>query len=81
MRTDEGVQGPLTHERVGRFLAGTGVLATVVMAQIHNPAWMVITGAIALNLLVSGITDRCKVKTLLVRMGFPGERDLGRIVR
>ena len=68
----------MSHERLGRILAGVSVLFTGSLAVLHDPIWAVGIAGIALNLVVSGITDRCVVKNLLVRLGVPGERDLGR---
>jgi hypothetical protein len=68
----------LTHERVGRFLAGLSVIATVTLAWLWSPWCLLATAAVAMNLVVSAITDRCVVKNLLIRLGFPGERDVGR---
>lgn len=68
----------MTHERMGRLLAGLSVITTVALGYFHHPAWFLGAAGIALNLALSGITDRCAVKDLLVHMGLPGERDLGR---
>jgi hypothetical protein len=67
----------LTHERLGRVLAGLTVLAGLGLGLLN--AWfLLIAAGTAINLVLSGVTDRCVVKKLLIRMGFPGERDLGR---
>ncbi len=68
----------LTHERAGRILAGTSLLAGLLLAQIVSPWFLLIAAGTALNLVLSGLTDRCAVKNLLIRAGLPGERDLGR---
>jgi ubiquinone/menaquinone biosynthesis C-methylase UbiE len=67
-----------THERAGRILAGAGLLASLFLAQLVSPWFLLAVAGTALNLVLSGITDRCAVKSLLIRMGLPGERDLGR---
>ena len=67
-----------THERAGRILAGTSLLACLFLAQLVSPWFLLAAAGTALNLVLSGITDRCLVKNLLIRMGLPGERDLGR---
>jgi hypothetical protein len=59
-------------------LAGTGVLLFGALAVLHDPQWIAGIMAIAINLLQSGVTNRCGVKALLVSLGFPGERELGR---
>ncbi len=67
-----------SHERVGRLLAGAGVLFFSALAWLANPAWIIAIILIALNLTQSAVTERCGVKSLLIRLGFKGERDLGR---
>ncbi len=68
----------LTHERVGRILAGASLLVSLLLAHAVNPWFLLLAAGTALNLALSGVTDRCVVKNLLVRMGLPGERDVGR---
>lgn len=67
----------LTHERIGRVLVGVSVLTGIGLSLV-SPWFLLISAGTALNFATSGITDRCLVKSLLIRMGFPGERDLGR---
>ncbi|GEM_PF-1879226 len=67
-----------THERAGRVLAGATLLASVALAHLVSPWFLLAAAGTALNLVLSGITDRCAVKNLLLRLGLPGERDLGR---
>jgi hypothetical protein len=68
----------ITHERAGRMLAGASVLAGLGLGWLVSPWFLLAAAGTALNLVLSGITDRCAVKNLLIRMGLPGERDLGR---
>jgi hypothetical protein len=68
----------LTHERVGRLLAGAAVIASLAAGWLLSPWCLLCAGGTALNLVISALTDRCPVKTLLIRLGLPGERDLGR---
>ncbi|MBA4387677.1 MAG: hypothetical protein C0404_06825 [Verrucomicrobia bacterium] len=70
---------PMSRERIGSFMAGLSVLATVCLSHMHSPYWLLITLAIAANLVVTSLLNRCVFKTILTRMGVPGERDLGRI--
>jgi hypothetical protein len=66
-----------THERAGRILAGLSFLAVLALGWWASP-WFLLGGVgVALNLILSGITDRCAVKSLLVKVGLPGERDVG----
>lgn len=68
-----------THERAGQLLAGTVVMATVALAWLVSPWFLLATAGTALNQVLSGITGRCVVKSLLMGLGMPGERDLGRV--
>jgi ubiquinone/menaquinone biosynthesis C-methylase UbiE len=68
---------PLTHERVGRILAGVSVLAGLGLCLL-SPWFLLLAAGTGLNLVFSGIADRCAVKRLLIRLGVPGERDVGR---
>jgi hypothetical protein len=68
----------VTHEQIGRVLAGATVLGAVALAQFVSPWFLLAAVGTGLNLVLSGLTQRCAVKRLLIRMGVPGERDLGR---
>jgi hypothetical protein len=63
---------------VGRILASASLLVSLVLAHAVSPWFLLIAAGTAFNLALSGVTDRCVVKNLLVRMGLPGERDVGR---
>jgi Inner membrane protein YgaP-like, transmembrane domain len=67
----------MTHERAGRLLAGISVAGVSALAWFHNPCWLLALAGIGLNLAMSAVTGKCAVKTLLVRLGLPGERELG----
>ena len=78
VKRTERERDPVTHERFGRGLAGLTVMATVVLGYVHSPYWLLVALGVAANLTLSALTDRCAVKNLLIRLGLPGERDLGR---
>ncbi|MBA4387133.1 MAG: hypothetical protein C0404_04070 [Verrucomicrobia bacterium] len=68
----------VSHERIGRILAGSiVVIASLLGCLVHPLLFIVIGIGTGLNLILSGITDKCAVKSLLIRMGFPGEREIG----
>lgn len=67
----------LTREQVGRVMAGVSVLACTALAVLHDPLWLVPNALIAFNVAQSGLTERCLVKSVLARLGFPGEREVG----
>ncbi len=53
--------------------AGTMVLLSLALAQLHSPNWLWLTAFVGLNLLQAGITGFCPPATLLKKLGLrPG---------
>jgi len=53
--------------------AGFMVLASLVLAQLFSPWWLVLTAFVGLNLLQASITGFCPAAKLFARMGMkPG---------
>ena len=73
-----GISELMSHERLGRILAGATLLAASALAHFVSPWFLLVAAGTGLSLAISGLTDRCPIKKLLIRMGFPGERDVGR---
>ncbi|PCJ62256.1 MAG: hypothetical protein COA79_04125 [Planctomycetota bacterium] len=65
----------ISHERVGRILAGVSVIFTVILALLIHPLFYIGLAGIGINLVQSGITNQCLIKDLLIKLGFPGEAD------
>jgi len=61
----------MTTERYLRLIAGTFVFASVALAVTVDTRWLWFTAFVGLNLLQSGLTDRCPMKWLLERLGGP----------
>lgn len=61
----------MTVERYLRLIAGSLVLATIVLGYFHSPYWFLFTGFVALNLIQSAFTDWCPMMTLLSKLGAP----------
>mgnify|MGYP003574590468 CR=1 FL=1 len=59
----------MTIERGLRFIAGTVVLASVTLAVMVHPYWLLLTAFAGLNLLQSGFTNWCPMVWLLARFG------------
>jgi hypothetical protein len=59
----------MTVERVTRGIAGSFVLASILLAHYHSEYWLFFTGFVGLNLLQSAVTDWCPVMTLLKKAG------------
>lgn len=55
----------MTIERTLRVIAGTFILLSLVLAQIHSTNWLWFTGFVGLNLLQSGFTNWCPMMALL----------------
>ena len=69
---------PVSFERVGNALVGVLILALIALTLCHSRHWLWGLAIMAGNLIVTAIADRCPVKSLLIRLGMVGERDLGR---
>jgi hypothetical protein len=59
----------MTIERGLRFVAGTVVLLSLLLAWFHHPYWLGFTGFVGLNLLQSSVTNWCPMVWLLGRIG------------
>lgn len=56
-------------DRALRLIAGTFVLASLLLAHYHSPYWLFFTGFVGLNLFQSGITDWCPMMFFLRKLG------------
>ncbi len=63
----------MTVERLLRLIAGTFVLASVLLGVYHSPNWFYLTGFVALNLVQSAFTNWCPMMTFLRWMGAKDE--------
>lgn len=59
----------MTIERGLRLIAGVVVLASVLLAVVHDVRWAVLTALVGLNLLQSAFTDWCPMVSFLARLG------------
>ena len=59
----------MTVERALRLIAGTFVMATVLLAVLHSPWWLAFTGFVGLNLFQSAFSNWCPMKTILEKAG------------
>lgn len=55
-----------------RAIAGTFVLASLVLSQIHHRYWLLFTAFVGLNLLQSAFTKWCLMEKILEKIGIPG---------
>lgn len=58
-------------ERLLRLIAGIVVALSVTLAHFFNPAWLLLTLFVALNLIQSAFTNWCPAMTLLRKAGVP----------
>ena len=61
----------MSIERHLRLIAGSIVLASVLLGYFHSPYWFLLTGFVALNLIQSAFTNWCPMMTFLRRLGAP----------
>ena len=54
----------MTVDRWLRLIAGTFVLASLVLGTVHSPYWLLFTAFVGLNLLQSGVTNWCPMMSL-----------------
>ena len=64
----------MCDEMVIRRLAGTFVLASVALAWLVSPWWLLFTAFVGFNLLQSSITRFCPLERVLGRLGVFGCR-------
>ena len=56
-------------DRVVMAFAGTMVLASIVLSQIHSSNWLWLTAFVGANLLQSGFTRFCPAESIMVKLG------------
>jgi hypothetical protein len=55
----------MTTEQYIRAIAGTFILASLLLANYHSPLWLWFTAFVGLNLLQSAFTRFCPMETIL----------------
>lgn len=64
----------MSIDRAVIAFAGTMVLASLLLSQIHHPYWLWLTAFVGANLLQSAFTGFCPLAMLLKWLGMkPGE--------
>ncbi len=63
-------------ERALRLIAGTFVLASVLLGYYVSPYFFLFTGFVALNLMQSAFSDWCPMMTLLRKLGLKDSAQL-----
>lgn len=63
----------MSIDRVVLAFAGTMILASLALSQLHSPYWLLLTTFVGANLLQSSFTGFCPLATVLKRLGLsPG---------
>lgn len=58
----------MTVENQIRMLAGTFVMASVALSQLHSPYWLIFTAFVGFNLFQSSITHFCPAEMLFRKL-------------
>ncbi|MBN2183380.1 MAG: DUF2892 domain-containing protein [Sedimentisphaerales bacterium] len=59
----------MTVQRLLRGIAGTFILATVLLAHYHSDYWLLFTAFVGLNLLQSAFSNWCPMMSILRKLG------------
>jgi len=59
----------MTLERWIRLIAGTFVLLSLILSQVHSPYWLLFTAFVGLNLFQSALTRWCLMEDILRKLG------------
>jgi hypothetical protein len=55
-------------EQYIRAIAGTLILVSLILGQVHSPYWLFFTAFVGLNLLQSAFTNLCPMETILEKI-------------
>ncbi|RIZ70284.1 MAG: DUF2892 domain-containing protein [Methylococcales bacterium] len=58
-------------DRIVHIVAGSLILVSLILSEIHSSYWVWFTIFVGLNLLQSGITNWCLMSTILRKLGVP----------
>ena len=56
-------------ERIIWLIAGVLTLTGTVLALVHSPYWLILTGLVGVNLVVFALTGYCLMANILYRLG------------
>lgn len=63
----------MTVERIVFIVAGSFILLSLLLSQLHSPYWLWFTAFVGANLLQSGFTQFCPLMIILKKAGIPTE--------
>ena len=61
--------GPMSIDRIVLAFAGTVVLLSLALSQIHSPYWLWLTAFVGANMLQSAFTGFCPLVRVLKALG------------
>lgn len=56
-------------ERLIWLIAGIFALSIAILAWLHSPYWLILTGLVGVNLIVFALTGFCIMANILYKMG------------
>jgi hypothetical protein len=59
----------MTIDRIVLAFAGTVILLTIILSQVHSGYWLLFTAFVGANLLQSAFTGFCPLATILKKIG------------
>ncbi|TGO03211.1 hypothetical protein PN36_10965 [Candidatus Thiomargarita nelsonii] len=66
----------MTVERLVLIVAGSFILLSLALSQLHHPDWIWFTAFVGANLLQSGFTRLCPLAIILKKAGVPTEQTI-----
>jgi len=64
----------MTRERLIRLIAGSFVLGSLALSQLHSVYWLWFTAFVGANLFQSALTGWCLMDDILRKVGVPEAR-------
>lgn len=64
----------MTVERCIRLIAGTFILGSLALSQLHSVYWLWFTAFVGANLFQSALTRWCLMEDILRKLGVPDGR-------
>jgi len=59
----------MTTDRIVMAFAGTMILASLALSQVHSAYWLLVTAFVGANLLQAAFTRFCPMATFLKKVG------------
>ena len=56
-------------ERIIWLVAGIFSLSSAVLAWLHSPYWLILTGLVGINLIIFALTGFCLMANILYKLG------------